>query len=244
MGRWILPLILAGWLPSFAFAGFEMSLDGGANYSRIDYEGAANYTLTSKGGTFAMLEFGLWPGKSPWDVSVRAERKQYNFALPESITIAGNGPDTMAYELAMRYKTKMLWTSLGLANREVLYLMDNSSSDFEMKTEKGNFGVLGFRLFGGGSGYRLSVQTDFYLPIGKPSTGAGDIKFSFAYRGLVRLEFGKSFRYGLVFGTETSQYKVGDYTYHYSDTMAGLVLSFGTGKGGGGGGGGTPGARW
>jgi hypothetical protein len=91
------------------------------------------------------------------------------------------------------------------------------------------FYSLAARLSGTGKGYTIGVEAEGFLPAKTVSTIAGDLAYSYAARGAVHIDFGKTFRFGIQSGIETHQYKVSTDTYFRSDFFAGISIGYGGG---------------
>jgi hypothetical protein len=223
-----LTFIFAVLAPFQAFAGTQFGLDAGLLHSRLEYNGAAEFTLLSKAGTFARIDLGL--GSRSWDFLIRTQMNMFDFDAPNTRTINGSKVSTNSYEGSVRWKAKACWLSLGYENKEIIYLADQSTTVYDLKTAPVSFGTLGFKLFGKGAGYRLALDSAVSLPIGSASVDEGKFNINYLFRGQVRIEFGTTTRFGFLVGMENQNYRVGTSQYFRSDLTAGLSFTLGADK--------------
>ncbi len=212
-----------------ANAKVTLGIDGGFNYSRLEYKGAASFTLLSSGGTFARSELSL--GSGPWEFLLQGELNQFLFEVPGARTLANPEVQIISYGTGFRWTSQVAWLSLTYENKDAPYLIDQSGTAFTLDKEDVGFGVLGLKLFGWGKGYRITLDVNFGVPVSNPTTPLeGDFKYGGFSRGTVRVEFGNNVRAGLMGGIENHDYSVSDSEYHRSDFVAGITLAFGAGK--------------
>lgn len=228
--RLLLATILMSLLSTRAHAvSMTLLLDGGYNYSRLEYRGAATFTLLSSGGTFGRAEISM--GDGDWDFLLRGQMNQFTFEAPETRVITEPEIQTISYETGFRWKTPALWASLTYEGKETLYLKDTSPTDYALDKKNAGFAVFGVKLFGWGKGYRITLDGDFGTPVsGSTTPTEGNIEYGYFVRGFVRVEFGNSFRLGFIAGMENHEYSVGTSEYYRSDFIAGLTLAIGAGK--------------
>lgn len=151
------------------------------------------------------------------------------------------------YMAGLRYKSRYLFATASYQGKDALYLVEHSTTSFDLRKAGAGFGVFGLTLFGWGAAYRITLDGEYGMPAKKPTTEAGDMEINFFTRGTCRVEFGSTFRVGLFTGIENMEYTVNDNIKFYrSDFFGGLTIAIGAGKSSGrsrssSGSGGTPG---
>lgn len=214
-------------------ARYSLTLDYGYLYTRWEYQSpTSTFSLLSKAGATSRGELTF--GGESWELVGAGGLSQFAFTAPTSRTINEPKISTYAFTGGLRLKTPYIWTTVSYQTRQAVYLIENSTTDFELKKEMGGFSVLALTLFGWGQGYKITIDGEIGIPAGTATTDAGDLKYSYFTQGTVRVEFGSNFRVGIMTGIENQEYSVNTSTKYYrSDFFGGLTIAIGAGKGGG-----------
>jgi hypothetical protein len=212
-----------------SFAGASFSFEPDLLYTREDYQSTTSiFTMLSKLGYTGVTKFSF--GFKKLDVVLAEQSSQYYFAVPSTRTVDDLKPVTTDYSGGLRFNSKYFSASLIDESRESIYLIENSTTDFNLKKARMNFGVLSVKTFGWGEGYRISVDADLGFPLNTTSTDAGDLKYTYFSRGTVHLEFGQRFRFGFNVAAESHEFAVGTARYFRFDFRGGVSFILSTGQ--------------
>lgn len=216
-------------------ADIAFTADGGYLYSRLEYQSpTSTFSLLSKSGTRGRGQFVL--GSGSLDFVAGGGVANFTFSAPATRHLTEKRTRATDYWGGVRYKTAAILSSLTYQSDDVLYLVENSASSFDLRQRAVGFGVLGLTVFGTGAGYRLSIDGQVGIPVGTAKTVAGDLAVTAFTRGVCRVEIGGNFRFGLFAGIENQEYAIErDTKFFRSDFFAGLTLGVGMGSGAGGG---------
>jgi hypothetical protein len=207
--------------------------DGGYLYSRWEYQSSTStFSLLSKSGSTA--HGYLTAGTGTIDLLVGGGSDSFQFSAPSTRILGEDKITATSYLTGLRFKTPFIWTTLSYQSKEILYLIENSTTSFDLAKARQGFGVLGLTLFGWGAGYRITLDGEIGVPSGKATTDIGELGISYFTRGIVRVEFGNNFRIGIMTGIENQDYTITTATetikLYRSDFVGGLTIAIGAGK--------------
>ena len=228
-------LTLVGFANS-AKADILFNLDGYYHYSRLEYAAtAASFSLLSDNGTGGAAEFGVG---LPWlDVFADVRMDQHAFKAPSSRTVSGLNATTNNYGFGFRGHIQGFWFYLKGEQDDTLYVLPDGTN-FALSKGQTTFVKGGFRAFGWGAGYVLTVEAEAGYPVSSSTASNGDeIKYSYTTLGLARVEFGSTARVGIFSSFSTEQYAVGSAKFFRLDFSGGICITI-QGSGGSGGSGG------
>lgn len=225
MFKALLTFILIFAIPAPCFATFNFDAAGGYLYSSLQYDSGSSFSLVSTAGTTGRLDMSY--GGSRWDILLDGQWNRSNFKAPSSKTIAFPNLQTTTYGAGIRLRTQAVWMHLSYESKDALYLETTGATTYNLRKSPVGFGTLGFKLFGSGHGYQIGTDADISLPVSSPTTLAGQMKYGYIGRGIVHIEVGKNFRFGVQAGIESHQYKVLTDTYYRSEFCAGISIGIG-----------------
>ncbi len=222
-------------------ARYSLTLDGGYLYTRWEYQSpTSTFSLLSKAGTTARGELTL--GNDRWDLVAGGAMNQFTFTTPSTRVLDEDKISTFSFLGGARLKTPYIWTTLSYQTKQAVYLIEDSTTSFQLKKEMSGFTVLNLTLFGWGAGYKITLNGEIGVPTGSATTDDGDLKYSYFTQGTARVEFGSNWRVGIFVGIENQEYTIDQNDKYYrSDFFGGLTFAFGAGKSGRGGGSGRSG---
>ncbi len=213
-------------------ARYSLTLDGGYLYTRWEYQSpTSTFSLLSKSGLTYRGELTF--GSDRWELVGGGAMNQFTFTTPTTRILDEDKISTYGFLGGARLKTPYIWTTLSYQTKQAVYLIEDSTTNFQLKKEMQGFTVLRLTLFGWGAGYKITLDGEIGIPSGSASTDDGDMKFSYFTQGTARVEFGSNYRVGIFVGIENQEYTIDENDKYYrSDFFGGLTLAFGAGKGG------------
>jgi hypothetical protein len=155
-----------------SFAGAALSLEPDVLYTREDYQSTTSiFTMLSKLGYSGTTKFSF--GLRRLDVVLAQQFNQFHFTVPSSRKLDQPNPSTSDYSGGLRFNSKYFDASLLEESRESMYLIENSTTDFNLRKARVNFGVLSIKTFAWGEGYRISTRRRSRNPTEEGGDGRG-----------------------------------------------------------------------